>query len=173
MTQPHASRSPVASLLLTLTLVSGCLSAKYEDVSSVAPYAGLIGCAYASNIPVDAFGIAGDSTLNSTVEHYILRPPPGIAGRKIISRQHLPANTRINVQSVRRCTNCLTWGLERFDLVVRVEGQPLFGDTPIYLGLRHISSFRRLAADLLLAPYVLGREQKEPACDPARFAAAV
>ncbi len=118
--------------LLSASVLTGC-AARYQDVSVDTEVKSLPGLSCTTKVDLIEHGVvAYGSSKRDGVTSFVLTPRPGFGGREVLSTTLIPAGHRIKVLSVRKCTNCLTFGAGRLDLQVQLDG----ADTslPIYLG---------------------------------------
>ena len=96
------------SMFVLLTVLStGCMMARYEDVSSRPEYSDLINTTYRSREVMLIHGVTLDANYKKVVDIYSLTPKPGMGGPEILSQDELPVGTTIRVAKVLACTNCI------------------------------------------------------------------
>jgi len=99
MTANRAIFSAVISLLLV-----GCM-AQYEDVSADSTHRELIGRDFQTTSDLLVHGVTLDRSYDKRVDLCSVTPKPGFSGPEVITRQTLPAGTRLHVVAVRKFTN--------------------------------------------------------------------
>ena len=104
-------------LVAFLALLStGCLMARYEDVSSRPEYVDLINTSYRSREVMLIHGVTLDANYKKVVDVYSITPRPGIGGPEILSQDQLPVGTSVRVVRVLACTNCIFGGGDRIEV---------------------------------------------------------
>lgn len=130
----------ICSLALVVVL-SACGFVSYEDVSSQSQWVGYIGKEYRSTQKSLIYRVSMDRDYGPTPSVYIVKIPPGISGREVLSKAELPIGTTLRVLKVMRCTDCyldfeervhmvvgITFPEDHFDVEVQVD-RDLFGST--------------------------------------------
>lgn len=96
---------PLGVVFLLASL--GCFSAKYEDFSHEARYAGLVGETYRTAVELVVHGVTADKNYNPVVDYYVVTEKPGFGGPEVVSQKRLPPGSLIRINGFLRCTKCL------------------------------------------------------------------
>ena len=107
-------------------------AANYVDTSDSPANRPLILRSYVTNADFLLIGVEGYPS-NDRLTFYRLVPPPGFAGREVMSNEILPKGTGIQVLGARRCTNC---GPSDDQLRIVLLERRL--EQPVYLSKRYI-----------------------------------
>lgn len=93
--------------ILTTVILSGCLSAKYKDISQDPQYSHFIGQKYQSINPLLIYGVTRDLKPPKQVQWFNITGPPGIGGPEIVTRGQLEPGSVFQIKKVLDCINCL------------------------------------------------------------------
>ena len=92
-------------IISLVVLICGCRQ-KFVSISEVSPYNSLVGTTFQSLVPMRLHGITSDKDYKQQVDYYVLTASTGISGPEVVTNRDLPAETRITILDVQRCTNC-------------------------------------------------------------------
>jgi hypothetical protein len=124
-----AMNKAVVSLIGVL-LLSGCIKAKYEDVSNDERYSSLVGHEYRFAEDLIIHGVLDYPTRDQVLDFYVVTAKPGFDGPEVVSRGLLPAGTMVHIEKVMDCTNCFESGIH---LQVEILSQERYRDHPVSL----------------------------------------
>ena len=82
--------------------------AQYNDVSTDSAHRDLIGRDLQTTSELLVHGVTLDRSYAKSVDLCSVTPKPGLSGPEVVTRQTLPAGTRLRVVAVRKCVNCLS-----------------------------------------------------------------
>lgn len=118
--------------------VCGCETAqKFEDVSSAPAYRAYVGARYELTVAMHLSGVNAPPGYEKTVDYYVVGPAsPSWSGPELITRDTLPPGTVLEVDAVRRCTNCLFGQVVEAN--VRIHDYRTQFHRPVHISLEYL-----------------------------------
>lgn len=122
-------------------LMAGCdVAARFEDVSSRAPYSDYVGGVFELRVRMHISGVNAPPGYEKTVDYYVVKPAsPSWSGPELITRETLPVGTLVEVEAVQRCTNCFLDFGDRLKAKIRIRGYSPQSDCPIEVPLEYLA----------------------------------
>ncbi len=131
----------VVLFVAVLAITPGCsIPAKFQDVSEDKAFSAYVGAQYTLKAPMHLSGVNLPPGYRQVIDVYSIHPTsPNWSGPELITRDILPAGTRLIVESVHRCTNCI-FEKERFEARVKIVDYTPAIDRPIKISLKYLSA---------------------------------
>jgi len=117
----------VFPILAVMLLLAGC-DAKFDDASQ--SYSAIIGTQFQIRGELYIFGLPIERGNNKDVRSYVIHPPPGIAGRDLISKARVPVGTKFEIIKVQKCSNCFPF--PSYNKYVLRFSNGMYSDAPVY-----------------------------------------
>ncbi len=126
-------------LISVIFCLAGCnVAQKFEDVSSAATYNNYVGVEYVLNVEMHLSGVNAPPGYEESIDYYVVNPAtPSWSGPELITRETLPVGTVVRVQSVQRCTNCLS--AQRLRATITLTGRAPRDDRPVHISLEFLN----------------------------------
>lgn len=140
MIRTHTLLARLTLSAMMISFISCSDVQEYEDVSGLPEFRSYVGAEYTTKEEMTITGVNAPPGYGEKIDYYVVHPSsPSWNGPEVITREPLAAGTRLTIEFIHRCTNCLFGLSELTKAKIRVEGFVNEAELPIHIQLDDLS----------------------------------